>query len=238
MKRLITICVVGFVLAVASTALGDSFVNPPENNPNITWKTQFPYQRNIMLDFNVDPVNPTGAVGPIPGAHYEGYDDPVLWDSDYVTMTGDVKWNEGLGAVGIFDAQGPASGTLVVHIDNWIRDWPVKHLYEEIVFQVENVPGELWIDYLGLPEGYTEGSWWGDSGPTDNPGEYWLQYWVEIMPNPPWEEMVIHLSTGATGSFYLESLHIATECIPAPGAILLGSIGIGLVGWLRRRRTL
>ncbi len=60
-------------------------------------------------------------------------------------------------------------------------------------------------------------------------------------------ELISISGLGQVGYIYFNSVadpagadidNLAFTQIPAPGAILLGGIGVGVVGWLRRRRTL
>jgi hypothetical protein len=230
MKRFMNIFYMFSIITITnSTVVADVFVNSPELNPDITWETQYPYQRNIMMDFS---INPVGATGPIPGAEYDGYDDPYLWDSDLVTIEtieGNLAFDAGVGGIGI---SGEGSGTITFHLGNWEDPLPVKHVYEEYVFT--STGGVIGQDFL--ISGTITDSW--NMLESLGEGSYRISLWREFQPNPPWEEIVFTLECDGDNSdnyIYLDSLHIATECVPVPGAFLLGILGLGVAGYKLRK---
>ena len=110
---------------------------------------------------------------------------------------------------------------------NWDADaYNNRILYSKFGDGVEDYVFSFSVDIVGEYPSALEGTPDGNPFETDGSLRIWFGGYT-LESNGVWSST----NEGFDGVMELKP-------IPAPGAILLGSIGVGLVGWLRRRRTL
>ena len=217
MKRILLTLAVCALMTTPALALP---TGPPDNLPDLsTWPASSARTTHQYWTFSGDHI---GLVGSEYAAVPEEVDNPVPQGA--LVMIGadaGLRW-EGNDDNGTFRGE---NLHVYIKLDNY-EDGPYKI---------------MWFD-IGASAAPTNISWVAHDGSVLDfdyyllPGQGYAEFGLMIVPNPAWEE--IHFTIPGLSGARLDYIHVDTACIPAPGAIALGSIGVAFVGWLRRRRTL
>jgi hypothetical protein len=208
-KKLIMICLIGALILASSEAFG--------NWTEIGDAGELPGTAQVVYG--------SGPLFTITGAYGTGTDGADMFQIKIVDPAGfSASADAQDPQLYLFDATGMgvyANDDSFGTLDSYL---PPGDIYSPIT------PGLYYLVITGAPRDpvsaggriFPDQPWEAVQGPTGPGGGSPLSSWIG--------------STG-TASEYTIKLTGAAH-IPAPGAILLGGIGVGLVGWLRRRRTL
>lgn len=135
----------------------------------------------------------------------------ITWDAGELLRTGS-GWAR-TGSYGVFDSYGSpdivsAATTPLVGVGGWFATTDATGI-------VVDIDGQ-YVGAYGL-------------------GEFSTHKFFGVVDTDGFSSVTFRSTSGHWGA---DDFTIATQIIPAPGAILLGGIGVGIVGWLRRRRIL